>query len=156
MSFRITGLAPDEFSSLFSLSDETLAAHGVRRVPVTAPRTAPCRITLTDAAPGETVLLLNYEHQPADTPFRARHAIYVREIGAERFDAVDQIPDAMIGRPLSVRAFDGEGMMVDAGLTPGENLAPMLEAMFARDDVAYVQIHYALRGCYAARAERVN
>jgi hypothetical protein len=32
--------------------------------------------------PGESVLLVNYEHQPAHSPFRSRHAIFVRE-GAE-------------------------------------------------------------------------
>jgi hypothetical protein len=42
----------------------------------------PCRVSLTHAAVGDELLLLNYEHQPATTPYRARHAIYVSRASA--------------------------------------------------------------------------
>jgi hypothetical protein len=111
-------------------------------------------VTLTDAEPGETVLLLNWEHQPAPTPFRASHAIFVREGGGRQFDETDVIPDALRRRILSVRAFDSGDMMIDADLVDGNELESLLDPYLARPDTAYVQIHYAKRGCYAARAER--
>ncbi|HEY3814339.1 MAG TPA: DUF1203 domain-containing protein [Caulobacteraceae bacterium] len=154
MSFRITGLEPDPFAPLFGLNDDALETRVVRRVLVERERSAPCRVTLEDAHPGEHVLLLNYQHQPADTPFRAAHAIYVREGAHERFDRIDEIPPAFRDRPLSLRAFDAEHMMIDAKLTPGDEAEGVLENLFANPAIDYVQVHYALRGCYAARAER--
>jgi hypothetical protein len=74
---------------------------------------------ISDAAPGERLLLVNYMHQPADTPCRASHAIFIRERAAAPTDVVGGIPPAMRARPLSLRAFDGEGMMVDADLVEG-------------------------------------
>jgi hypothetical protein len=154
MSFRITGLEPEPFVPLFALTDEALEAHTARRVLIERERSAPCRVTLEDADPGERVLLVNYEHQPAPTPFRASHAIYVREGARERFDRIDEVPGALRRRMLSVRAFDEAGMMIDASLTDGGEIEGALETFFTNPDVAYLHLHYATRGCYAARAER--
>ncbi len=154
MGFRISGLPVSDFEGLFGLGDQTLAQRGVERVHIVTPHAAPCRITLEDAEPGETVLLLNYEHQPADTPYRSRHAIFVRETAGETFDTVDVVPDAIRRRLLSVRAFDVGHRMIDADLVEGSALEKLLEPMLAREHVAYVHLHYARRGCFAARAER--
>ena len=81
------------FLPLFGLSDGELSVRGIRRE--TADDSVPgfpCRVTLAEAAPGETLLLLNFEHQPARTPYRSAHAIYVREIARRTFDAIDEIP----------------------------------------------------------------
>ncbi len=154
MSFRITGLEPEPFAPLFALNDAELEARTARRVLVERERSAPCRVTLEDAHPGERVLLVNYEHQPAPTPFRASHAIFVREGARERFDRIDEIPGALRRRMLSVRAFDTEGMMIDASLVDGGEVESALEASFTNANVAYVHLHYAVRGCYSARADR--
>jgi hypothetical protein len=79
MSFLVTGLPVETFQPLFGLSDAALAARGAVRETAVAGGRYPCRVTLEDAAPGQTVLLLNYEHQAAPTPYRSRYAIYVSE-----------------------------------------------------------------------------
>lgn len=154
MGFRISGLPLSDFETVFGLSDEALAARGVERVIVQTAHAAPCRITLEDAEPGETVLLMNYEHQPADTPYRSRHAIFVREAARARFDVADAVPDAIRRRLLSVRAFDATHRMVEAEVVEGAVLEGLLEPMLDRGDVAYVHLHYARRGCFAALAVR--
>jgi hypothetical protein len=109
MRFRITGLPAETFGPLFDLSDEALAARGaVRRL---AEGGQPCRVSLTDAAPGDELILVNHEHHPVDSPYRMRFAIYVRR-GEETFDAIDQIPEQLRIRTLAARAFDADGMMV--------------------------------------------
>jgi hypothetical protein len=45
-------------------------------------------------------------------------------------------------------------MMIDADLVEGASLDGFLERWFERPEIAYVQLHYAKWGCYAARAER--
>jgi len=154
MSFRIRGLSPAAFAPLFGLDDAALQPINARRVLVEAPDSAPCRITLEDAAPGERLLLVPYEHQGAASPFRASGPIYVRETDRPAYDQVRTIPRALAIRTLSARAYDREGMMVKGQLVEGSRLGPLLEAWLAAREVDVVHLHYASRGCYAARAER--
>ncbi|MEJ6021211.1 DUF1203 domain-containing protein [Ramlibacter sp. PS4R-6] len=154
MDFRITGLPAAKFAHLAGLPEQRLGELGIRRTRITAPHSAPDRISLRDADPGETVLLLNYEHQPADSPYRSRHAIYVIEGEQRTFDAVNEVPDVMRRRLLSLRAFDAQGTMVDADVVDGREVEPLIEKLLAHPQAAYVHAHYAKRGCYAARIER--
>jgi hypothetical protein len=154
MSFRVLGLDPAEFRHLYGLPDAALVQVGVQRMVADACPGFPDRIEVRDLMLGETALLLNYEHQPADTPYRSRHAIFVRE-GAERpLDLVDTLPDAIRIRPISLRAFSADGDMLHADLADGAALVPLIQAFFADPAVAYLHAHYAKRGCYAARIVR--
>lgn len=153
MSFRITGLDPALFSDLHALRDDDLAARNVERVRVIEKPAAPCRITLDDAEIGESVLLLNYDHQPADTPYQQQGPIFVRERG-DRFVGENVIPPALARRTLSLRGFDAGHMMVEADLTEGRDAAALIEQFFANPKVSYIHAHYARRGCYAALIER--
>ena len=153
MGYRITGLPPAPFAGLFSLSDEELAARGAVRRIVDAPNSFPCRISLTDADEGEEVILTHYEHHSVDSPYRASFAIYVRA-GEETYDAVDRIPDQLRRRLLSVRAFDDRGMLVAADVVDGRELEGAIAKLFDDEDAAYLHVHFAKPGCYAARVER--
>jgi len=154
MNFRINALSRARFAHLFALSDlELTAQDAVRRV-VDAKPGFPCRISLEDAEIGETVILAHYEHQPARTPFRASHAIYVRPGAEEARPAVGAVPDALRSRILSLRAFDEAGMLIDADLADGRELEPVVIRLLADPRVAYLQAHFAKPGCYAARIDR--
>ncbi|HEY0413853.1 MAG TPA: DUF1203 domain-containing protein [Allosphingosinicella sp.] len=153
MSYRITGLSPEPFRPLFGLPDEDLARRGARRYVADGPG-FPDRIEISDAAPGETLLLVNYVHQPADSPYRAGHAIFVREREVAPTDLTDDVPPAMRARTLSLRAFDADGMMVDGDLVEGANAEALIERLFATPEVTYIHAHYARRGCYAGRIDR--
>ena len=154
MSFRIQGLPASHFAHLVGASDDQLSQAGALRVRISEPHVAPDRIALRDAEPGETVLLLNYEHQRAATPYRSRHAIYVIEGEQRTFDAVDEVPDVLRRRMLSLRAFDEQGMMIDADLADGREVEPLIERLLANPQAAYIHAHYARRGCFAARIGR--
>jgi hypothetical protein len=154
MPFRYIGLSPKSFAPLFALSDDDLKERGICRMIVDEKPGFPCRVTLEDAEPGESVLLLQFEHQPAHSPYRASGPIFVRENAQNAFDQVGAPPASLRGRLLSVRAYAQDGMMVDADVTPGEALEVILERVFADPAVAYVHVHNAKRGCYAARVER--
>ena len=113
MAFRISGLSPEPFRAIYGLSEDELARRNIKRYVVDKNPGFPDRITMQDAAIGETVLLLNHVSQPAETPYRATHAIFVREGAEARYDEVNAIPEVMRVRPLSLRAFDDAGN--DAG-----------------------------------------
>lgn len=154
MPFIVSALPAAPFQPLFGLSDAALATRGAMRRIVDAKPGFPCRVSLQDAEPGETVLLLNYEHQPADTPFRASHAIYVREGQAAAELSEDEIPTLFRHRMMSLRAFSDEGMMLAAEVAPGAELEVAVERLLATPQVAYLHAHYAAMGCYAARIDR--
>ena len=120
MSFQITGLDAAPFRRFYGLSDEELQSFGVKRLIADEKPGFPDRVELRDVEQGEALLLLNYLHQPADTPYRASHAIFVREWAETPYRAVDEIPDVLRIRPISLRAFDASGDMVDADLIEGD------------------------------------
>jgi len=154
MSFRITGLSPEPFRSLFGLPDTELAARGIKRYAADRVPGYPDRIELRDAGAGESVLLLNYVHQPADTPYRASHAIFVREGAEAAYDATDEVPQSLRTRLLSLRAFDADHFLVDADVTDGQMLEDAIAHLLSNPNVAYLHAHYAKHGCYAARIDR--
>jgi hypothetical protein len=154
MAYRIEGLSPAPFEPLFGLSDAQLAALGAVRVTADGKPGFPCRITLEDAEPGETLILVNHVSQDAPTPYRASHAIFVREGVGKAARYIDETPPVFAGRTLSLRGFDGAGMMRDAALAaPGEADA-QIRALFAQPDIVTIHAHNATRGCFAARIER--
>ena len=154
MSFQISALEAERFTHLFDMSDEELAEQLAVRVTATSSG-YPCRVSLTDAEAGDELILINHQHQPSASPYRATHAIYVRKGAEQAHPAVDETPELLRSRTLSLRAFDDQGMIVCADLVEGVNLAPALDTLLADPAAAYVHIHYAKPGCYAARADRV-
>jgi hypothetical protein len=155
MSFRITGLPAEEFAPLFGLSDAELARRGaVRQIADDRRPGYPCRVSLTDSQRGDELILVNYEHHPVDSPYRMRFAIYVRK-GEERFDRVDEVPEQLRTRALAVRAFDPNAMMIGWELVDGGEIEAAIERCFADSRAAYLHVHFAAPGCYAARIDRV-
>ena len=151
MNFRIRGLEAEQFAHLFALGDAELAAQGAVRKIADGPH--PCRVSLTDAAPGDEVILTNFEHHAVASPYRMRFAIYVRA-GEQTFDAVNAVPDQLRRRTLAVRGFDAQGMLTACEIVEGIWLEEAIERQFADPAVQYLHIHYAAPGCYAARVER--
>ena len=154
MPFTVTGLSPEPFLPLYGLPDAELAAHRARRV-IAGEAGFPERVELRDATPGEALLLVNYEHQAADTPYRSSHAVYVREGATEAWSG-DHVPEVMRRRLLSLRAFSADCMMLDADVVEGSAAEGLIERQLANPDVAYLHAHYARPGCYAARIDRAE
>ena len=95
MAYRITGLSSETFRHLYGLCDRELARRGGKRYIADKQPGFPDRIEMRDASVGETLLLLNHVCQPAETPYRASHAIFVREGAENTYDRVDEVPEVM-------------------------------------------------------------
>ena len=133
--FKIIGLSPEPFVHLYGLSDDELRERGALRYAADCNPGFPDRIEVRDADPGETLLLINHVHQPADTPYRASHAIFVREGAVRRFEETGVVPGALRVRPLSLRAFDDRHMMLDAGLVDGAHAEELIDKLLSNADV---------------------
>ena len=153
MTYRITGLDPAPYKPLFGLSDHELAKRGIVRMTVTDP-TFPCRVSLTDRAVGERVLLLNHVSHDVANPYRSTHAIFVTEGEDEAAEFVDEVPPVFEKRVLSLRGFDQRGMMVDAVLAQPGEADEAIRKMFSDPQIEVIHAHNAVRGCFSAKIDR--
>ncbi|HEY4070518.1 MAG TPA: DUF1203 domain-containing protein [Sphingomicrobium sp.] len=152
MTYRITGLDPAPYKPLFGLSDGELAERRIVPMTVTDP-TFPCRVSLTDRAIGERVLLLNHVSHDVANPYHASHAIFVAD--AEQAEFIDEVAPVFEKRVLSLRGFDSAGMMADAVLAqPGEADAA-IRKLFDNPEIETIHAHNATRGCFSAKIERI-
>jgi len=155
MNFQISPLEPGPFAPLFALPPQRLAEHlAVCQIATTKPGFF-CRVSMQDAEVGESVLLIRYTHQAIASPYQASHAIFVRKDATRAILTAGEVPEALRSRVLSLRAFDKDAMIVTADLCERQRVESVLAAQLSQPRVAYVHIHFARFGCYAARADRV-
>lgn len=155
MSFVVTGLSAEPYRHLYGLSEAELADHGACRYTADSSPGFPDRIEMRDAQIGETLLLVNHASMDKPTPYKTSHAIFVLEGAQETYRATNRIPQVMHRRLLSLRAFDANGMMLDAELAEGDAISQAIERLLSNREVVRIHAHYALRGCYAGLIEPV-
>ena len=155
-SFRLVGLAAENFEPFFAMSDGELAALGARRVVADEPAAFPCRVSLADAEPGDELLLLPFEHLSTGSPYRASGPVFVRRGARRAVLAPGEIPPYVTRRWMSVRAYDADDMMIAADVCEGGAVRAVLERLIADDAVAFIHLHNAKRGCFSCRVERVG
>ena len=154
MTYMIKGLPRDRFAAWFGLSDEQLAERGARRVVADEDFGFPCRVSLEDAAAGEALILLNHVSNDVDGPYRATHAILVRESAQDIPPMVDATPPVFSGRTLSLRGFAGNGDLIASRVADPEEHDNAIRALLSDPRVDHIDAHNAGHGCFAARIER--
>lgn len=154
MTYRIEGLAREAYAGLLGLGDAELAERNARRVTATSRPGFPCRATLEDAEPGESLILFNHVSHDVPTPFRSAYAVYVRETARDAACYVDRPAPVFTGRALGLRGFDSEGMLRGALLAlPGE-ADSNIRALLERPEIETIHAHNAAAGCFAAKIVR--
>ena len=153
-TFQIIGLPHEPFAAWFALTDAELAARHAMRVIATAKPGYPCRVSLVDAEVGEELLLLPYEHQPANSPYKASGPIFVRRHALQRLLEPGEIPDLVRLRMISLRAYDRDDVMIDADVCDGGEVGARIERLFGNDAVRYIHLHNAKRGCFSCMVRR--
>lgn len=154
MTYRIEGLCSEAYADLLDLGDDDLALRGARRVISDSKPGFPCRVTLEDAEPGESLILFSHVSNDVPTPYRSVYAIYVRESATAPARYVDETPPVFEGRALGLRGFDAEGMLRGALLAlPGE-ADSKIRTLLARPEIAAIHAHNAAAGCFAAKIVR--
>jgi hypothetical protein len=154
VSFRISSLPLDSFQFLFGSSDDELSRHNARRCIADSKPGFPCRVSLEDAAVGESVLLLNYVHHSVNNPYRSSGPIYVREHAQKAELNINEVPAVARTRVLSIRAYDELGMLIASDVVDGSVLEPKVFDFFSNPTIAYLHLHNAKPGCYSCRVDR--
>ena len=127
---------------------------GARRLTADQTPGFPCRVSLAEAEIGDTLILCNFEHLAEISPYRASHAIYVRQGAVQVTPAVDEVPMVLTRRMLSMREFGHDHLLKEAEMVDGATLAATLGVFFGHVAILYIHIHNAQPGCFAAKATR--
>ena len=117
------------------------------------PHSFPCRRCMSDAEPGERLLLLPYDPFLVASPYTGAGPIFVHADGCEPFRENGEVPEQLLRRTLAIRAYDGNGMMVAADVVDGTLLQSAAERLLDMPGAAYAHVHYARPGCFACRVE---
>ncbi|CAM3936047.1 DUF1203 domain-containing protein [Pseudoalteromonas byunsanensis] len=152
--FIIKALDLELFIPLMSLDDRALAAAGAKWVCVDSKPGFPCRVSLVEAQVGERVMLVNFVHLDTSSPYRSSGPIFVREQATTINLSVNEIPEVLHSRLLSLRGYSSSHDMIEAVTAQGGQLKLAMHNMFANPDVGYVQIHNANPGCFSCAAYR--
>lgn len=152
--FQIVALPVEPFAALFAMTEEELRQHRGRRMVADRKPGFPCRVSLADAEIGDEVILVDYAHHDADSPYRASGPIFVRANVESAAPAINEIPEMLGFRLLSVRAYDDGGMMRSSEVVEGAELADHIRAVFGDACVAYLDVHNARPGCFNCRVKR--
>ena len=123
---------------------------GAIRVRVDKPNAYPCRRCLQDGVVGETMVLLSYDPFVGASPYSGPGPIYVHDRDCSLFEG-EEIPDQLTRRLLSVRAYDGNHMLVDADVVQGDELEDAAQRLLR--EASYLHVHNARPGCFAARID---
>jgi uncharacterized protein DUF1203 len=154
INFQISGLPFDPFVRYFSMRDEELIQHHARRVVADSKPGFPCRVSLIDAEPGETLILIAFTHHRENGPYQSSGPIYVREHAKRAQLEINQLPPVAQTRLMSARAYNSDGWMMASGVAEGEKLVELIQQLFADDAVSYLHLHNAKPGCYSCKVDR--
>ena len=114
----------------------------------------PCRQCLRDAEVGEELLLVSYDPFEVDSPYRSASPIFLHRHPCRPPADLHELPEQLTIRQLSVRAFDGDALIIDADIIDGDQLGATLERVFDSERCDHVHVHNATRGCWAVRIDR--
>lgn len=153
--FRITGIE-DDYNYLFDLSPGELSKQGAVRMVVDKKPGYPCRVSLQDAEIGEEVVLFPYKHHNTDSPYQSTGPVFVRKDAKKPELRMNEIPEMLLHRLLSLRVYNTQGMMIAAKTIEGDRLEHEIEVIFSDEPANYIQVHNSSPGCYNCQINRVN
>jgi len=153
-NFRFKALDKDYFSKYFEMTASELQKIGAYIFQSDECPCYPCRVSLQDAPVGESVLALSFEHQSVDSPYRSAGPIFVRA-KAETFEPkINEVPEMLRHRLLSIRGYSKKHLMIEADTILGQEIEGTLLQQFDNNQVQYIHIHNAGPGCFNCSVAR--
>lgn len=116
----------------------------------------PCRHCLKNVAAGDAYLILAYRPFADLQPYAETGPIFLHAEECERAAEVEALPDMLESSDYIVRGYGKDDRIVygSGGVIPTSNIPARAEALFERDDIAYVHVRSARNNCYQCRIER--
>ncbi len=155
-NYQVSGISRSELMPFAELDQKAMAEQGIRRVIADTKPGFPCRISLEDVEVGEEVIIIHYKHHQSDSPYRASGPIFFRPKARAARLKVNELPDMLLHRFLSLRVYDNKGMMIEALTLQGVKLEASLQELWGNPDAGYIHVHNAGPGCFNCRIDRVD
>jgi hypothetical protein len=116
---------------------------------------APCRHCLRTIKAGkDRRILFTYDRFLGVESLPQPGPVYVHENACPRYAENAGFPEELRGSPRTVEAFArGRRLLVQEYVTDGK-FEPVIERLFARRDVEYLQVNSTTAGCFTFRIER--
>lgn len=116
----------------------------------------PCRHCLKHVGEGEAYLVLAYRPFPDLQPYAETGPIFLHARECERAAETDALPEMLESSDYIVRGYGSDDRIIygSGGVIPTGAIAARAEALFERDDIAYVHVRSARNNCYQCRIER--
>lgn len=114
----------------------------------------PCRRCLQDAEIGEELILVSHDPFAVNSPYRCASPIFLHRNDCSPPVSVDEVPEQLTCRQLSVRSFDQAGMMIDAAFIDGPDLDQTADRLFGDPASVQLHVHNVPRGCWATTLVR--
>ncbi|MGJ8662395.1 MAG: DUF1203 domain-containing protein [Marinicella sp.] len=155
-AFQIVAIDAAELTPYLTMDETDLREHHAKWVTADAKPGYPCRVSLQDAQIGEKVLLVPYSHHDVASPYRAAGPVFIRAQAKHVVLSANQVPDMLLHRTMSLRAYDILGMMQAAEIVSGDQLKPALNKLFQQPTIEYIHIHNAGAGCFNCKVVRAQ
>ena len=116
----------------------------------------PCRHCLKHVPAGEEYLVLAYRPFPDLQPYAETGPIFLHARECERAAETEALPEMLESADYIVRGYGQDDRIVygSGGVIPTGAIAARAEALFERDDIAYVHVRSARNNCYQCRIDR--
>jgi hypothetical protein len=118
----------------------------------------PCRSCLKQLLPGERRVAFSYSPNPVDHPYNETGPVFIHADACEPYqDAGTFPPEVENGRikfPLAFRAYNDQGMMIDAVLQNGSSASSTIGSIFENAAVAFAHVRNSQFGCFVAHVDR--
>lgn len=147
-NFIIKPIEKSMFSEYFNLNDQQLEKFSAKWLIADSKPGFPCRVSLKEAEIGERVLLIPYKYHDVNSPYKASGPIFIREDAVEAKLNINEIPEILTKRLLSVRAYSEDSIMIHAKTTLGSGLEKIIYNQLTDANVKYLQVHNANPGCF--------
>ncbi len=155
IDFQIQALDEARFFNYFQMTSDQLADNGAYLFEADQNPCYPCRVSLADAEVGDTVLALSFEHLSVSSPYCSAGPIFVRAGVKAARPEVNEVPQMLQHRLLSVRGYSDRDLMIEAQTVCGELLSEAILQKFQNKYVRYLQLHNAGPGCFNCTVVRV-
>jgi len=115
----------------------------------------PLRCCLREAQVGERVALIAYQPATIGGPYAEVGPVFIHAEACAGYAAPDRYPDDFRRRRQLLRAYGGDGVIVDAAIAEdGAAAEERCAAFLARPEVAYIHSRNVLHGCYMFTVRR--
>ncbi|UVC11203.1 DUF1203 domain-containing protein [Rhizobium sp. TH2] len=117
----------------------------------------PCRHCLANIDEGEKLLVFAYRPFPEVQAFAETGPIFLHAKPCKRYAAEEVSPAILATSPdFILRGYNEENRIVygTGKVTPIADIPSYSEALFVRDDIAYVHVRSARNSCYQCRIDR--